>query len=130
MHEEKKRKKLPKLTIALSILTVIAIGASVYFYLLYSGTQSQATKQQQVVDKIAKAVELPGEAPTVVTVADKTRLTNKQLADKVDNGDMILVFAQAKRLVIYRPSIAKVTNMLTFANTAELSSGTSSASKR
>lgn len=128
MQEEKKKKKLSKLTVALSALCIIAIGASVFFYLLYSGTQSETAKQQQIVDKVSKMIELPGEAPTVVTVADKTRLSNKQLATKVDNGDMLLVFAQSKRLIIYRPSIEKVTNMLTFENSAELAPDTSGGS--
>ncbi len=120
MMQEKTKRKVSTLTIILAAVCVVAITASVWFYILYSNKQSESAKQQQIVDKVARTIELPHETPTVVTVADKERLTNKQLASKVDNGDVLLVFAQAKQLVIYRPSSDKVTNMLSFENTAEV----------
>jgi len=118
--EEKKKRRISKPIIALSVVSILAIAASVFFYALYANTQSEASKQQKIVDKVAKTVELPGETPTVVTVADKDKLTNKQLAAKLDNGDVLLIFAEAKRLVVYRPGSEKVVNILSFANSAEV----------
>lgn len=123
---EKRKKKIPTLTLILAGVSIMAIAASIWFYVLYSNKQSESAKQQQIVDKVARVIALPQETPTVVTVADKDRLTNKQLATKVDNGDVLLVFAQSKKLVIYRPSSDKVTNMLSFENAEEVAPSTQS----
>ncbi len=118
--EPKKKRRVSKPVIALSTVSTLAIGASVFFYLQYATVHGEATKQQQIVDKIARAVELPDEKPTVVTVADKDRLTNKQLAAKVSNGDVLLIFANTKRLIVYRPASEKIVNMLSFENSADV----------
>lgn len=110
---------ISKTTLALAFCCVVAISASVFFYLKYQESQNtEASHNAKVVDKVNKAVQLPNEAPVLVTVTDKSKLTNKQLANKVENDDVMLIFAKSKRLVVYRPSIDKVADILSF-NTAE-----------
>ena len=48
-----------------------------------------------------------------VPVADKQKLNNPALAAVVQNGDKILIYGQAKRLIVYRPSVHKIVTMLT-----------------
>lgn len=121
---EKSRKRafhVSKVTIALVACCIIAIAASVYFFMKYQESQNtEASANAKIVEKVGKSIELPAEAPVLVTVADKTKLTNKQLATKVENDDVMLIFAKAKRLVVYRPSTDKVADILSFNATEEL----------
>lgn len=111
--------RMSKITLTLAICCIIAIGASVFFYLKYQESQNtEASHNTRILDKVNKAVQLPDEAPVLVTVSDKSKLTNQQLAAKVENDDIMLIFAQSKRLIVYRPSIDKVVDILSF-NTAE-----------
>jgi len=121
---DKSRKRafhISKVTITLVICCIIAIAASVYFFMKYQESQNtEASANAKIVEKVGKTIELPAEAPVLVTVADKSKLTNKQLATKVENDDIMLIFAKAKRLVVYRPSTDKVADILSFNATEEL----------
>ncbi len=113
--------RVSKVTIALAICCVIAVGVGGYFFIKYQETQhSEASQNAKIVEKVAKSIQLPDEAPVLVTVADKAKLTNKQLASKVEDEDIMIIFAKAKRLIVYRPSIEKVADVLSFSATDEL----------
>lgn len=118
---QKKKFHISKLTIALVVVCILAIAASVYFFMKYQETQNtEASNNAKIVEKVATTVQLPNETPVLVTVADKTKLANKQLASKVENDDVMLIFAKERRLVIYRPSVDKVADILTFSANEQL----------
>lgn len=107
--------KRPKLLIIVLVtLCIVGIGSGVFFYLQYSQVQAKANQKQELTERISKLVELPNETSTLVTVADKSRLQNKQLAEKVSDGDVLMIFSQNRRLIIYRPDTNKIVDMLTF----------------
>ena len=110
---KKRSSQSKKIIVALSIICVLAIGSGVFFYLKYSRIHSAANEKQRQLDYVGRIIELPQEAPALVTVADKNRLENKLLAGKVENGDSLMIFSKAQRLIIYRPSSQKVIDMLT-----------------
>lgn len=58
--------------------------------------------------KVGLLVELPDEQPTVATVSDASKLQSQQFFQKAQNGDKVLIFTNAKRAVLYRPSTNKV----------------------
>jgi flagellar basal body-associated protein FliL len=106
--------------IALIVIAVIAVGTSIFFYGKYQKSQNSAQVQQKkIVADISKSIELPSSTPTIVTVADKSKLSNKALAARVENKDMLLIYGSSKRIIIYRPSTQKVIDMLSFANPTE-----------
>jgi Na+-translocating ferredoxin:NAD+ oxidoreductase RnfG subunit len=107
-----KRTKI--LIVALIILCLGGAGSGVFFFVQYSQVQAKANQKEDLTKRIATLVVLPDDSSTLVTVADKTKLQNKQLADKVSNGDVLMIFAKSQRLIIYRPNDNKIVDMLSF----------------
>lgn len=68
--------------------------------------------QQEIattLKQVGRLIELPQrETPTVATVADITKLKNQPFFSHAENGDKILIYAQAKEAILYRPSIDKI----------------------
>jgi len=60
---------------------------------------------KQLVEKISKLVVLPSdEEPVVATVTDKEKLKDQPVFAKTENGDKILIYSNAKKAYVYRPS--------------------------
>jgi len=114
---------------------ILAIIGGVFAFTKYQATQTELTKlkqnpqsvaQQEVKDLVAqvgKIVELPtGETPTVATITDKSKLTDQQFFANAQNGDKVLIYVQAKKAYLYRPSTNKLIDI------APVNVGTASAS--
>jgi hypothetical protein len=77
----------------------------------------------QVVAKVSDHMLLPsGEQPTLATVSDINKVKGQAFFAHAANGDKVLVYAQAKKAILYRPSIDRVIE------TAPLSTSTSNTS--
>lgn len=98
----------------LSCLLVLAVATSIFLFQRYRHAvdTNPSTQQQQLLASIGHDIILPSGTPVVSTVIDKSKLTNPALADIVNNGDKILIYGQARRLIVYRPSVGKVVDML------------------
>ena len=71
----------------------------------------QAAKEAtaQLITDVGKLTDLPqGETPTVATVSDVSKLKGQAFFAKAQNGDKVLIYTQAKRAILYRPSTNKV----------------------
>lgn len=99
------------------IIVVIALVTAIFFYNKYQQAQkmltnpSEVTKNQvqELIDRVGKLIELPtGEAPTIATVSDKTKLANQPFFVKAENGDKVLIYSQEKKAILYRPSSNKI----------------------
>lgn len=100
-------------TTVLVLLCFCLAGSSVYFYRNSKAVGDDASVMHaEIIDKISSVLVLPDEAPTVITVVDRQRLSNQQLAQRVHNGDVVFIFSDANKLVIYRPDIEKVVDIL------------------
>jgi hypothetical protein len=108
-----------KIILAVIILAIIATtsGTSYYFYTQYKKTKailadpSQAAKEEikVITTKISVIMELPsGEEPTIATILDKEKLKDQPFFARSANGDKVLIFAQARKAILYRPSTNKV----------------------
>lgn len=117
-----KKSRLHIWIIVLAAICVIAIATSVFFYLrsTTSPATSASRERDALVREVGQLVLLPNEEASVLTVADKSKLKNVALTDRVENGDKMLLFAQSKRLVVYRPKSHKVIDMLTISDTAQI----------
>jgi len=104
-------------------LTVLLLGAAtagVRLYQKYQDAQAQVAllknpeeaarvENQKIVDAVGKLIALPeGETPTIATVTDKERLQDQQFFSKAEIGDKVLIYTQAKKAILYRPSTNKV----------------------
>ena len=112
----KRFKNSHKIVAALILLLLISNGL---FIQLYSNSRKQVNKLQNPQNavkleaddlkaKVGQLVDLPDEEPTVATVSDISKLKGQAFFEKAQNGDKVLIFANAQRAVLYRPSTNKV----------------------
>ena len=101
------------------LILALAIGASAFFYTKYRDSQNKLNnpeivakaETQNLVEKVAQHVELPtGEQPTVATVSDVSKLSDQTFFAGAKNGDKVLIYTNAKKAILYRPSEDKVIN--------------------
>lgn len=108
---------LKVIVIALLVVGLVAAGGTLY--LKYSNLQKEnqrltdpqeAAKEQtkQLKQDVGKLLDLPNEDPTIATVTDAAKLRNQAFFSKAENGDKVLIFTQAKKAVLYRPSTKKI----------------------
>lgn len=118
MFEEKK--SLPKFTpqrILIGLAIVLALGglgAAGYFYYQYRNLTAPSREISDVYTRVSKILELPDETPTLATVAEKEKLQDQPFFEKAENGDKVLIFPNAKKAVLYRPSTQKVIEVAPF----------------
>lgn len=111
------RKLILPVSIAAVVLVVLAVGG--YFY--YRGQAQtvpgdpqaqQRLAQQEVrrlVEEVGKLIDLPsGEDPTVATVTDVEKLADQPFFAKAKNGDKVLIYASAKKAILYDPNTKKI----------------------
>ena len=76
--------------------------------------QSVAKEEvKALTDQVSKLVVLPeGEDPIVATVTDKDKLKDQPVFAKAENGDKILIYSNAKKAYIFRPSKNVIVDVL------------------
>lgn len=62
----------------------------------------------EIVAKVAKIADIPPETPNVATVSDVAVLKGQLFFSKAENGDKVLIFQNAKRAILYRPSTNRI----------------------
>lgn len=101
----------------LILILLILAGIAVYFYSQYQNTktllqnpnQASSEETKTLLTQVGKLIELPtGESPTIATVSDKTKLLDQPFFAKAENGDKVLIYSNAKKAILYRPSINKI----------------------
>src|SRR5262245_20260942 len=98
----------------LSVLMVIAVIGGLFVYWQYRKTldKNPEAEQQRWTSELGSVMIMPTEKPMITTVLDKTKLNNKTLSEQAQNGDRLYIFSRAKRVVLYRPTLKKVVNIL------------------
>ena len=100
-------------------IAVFAIAAGIIFTAVYLdhgqrnlvNTQDKNSAQEiaLLVTKIGKFFMLPSrETPTLATVIDKNKLQAQALFPNVEDGDKVLAYTIAKKVILYRPSENKI----------------------
>src|SRR3989344_2300142 len=96
------------------VVAIVAFGSAYYFYSKYSDLRANPNKVAQeetakVVAKVSKLIVLPeGETPTVATVADPELLKNQPFFAKAKKGDKVLIYANARKAIIYDPESTRI----------------------
>ena len=73
------------------------------------GTNSISLDEvNELVKKVSKLADIPNETPNVATVSDAATVRSQLFFSKAENGDKVLIFQNAKRAILYRPSTNKI----------------------
>ena len=98
-------------------LVVVLIVAG-YFYknnISYKNPELAAELEaKELAEKVGKLVLLPeGEVPALATVTDPELLKNQAFFAEAQSGDKVLIYTNAKKAILFRPSLNLVINIST-----------------
>lgn len=72
-------------------------------------TNNPKAEIQDLLKEISRSMELPSTVePSLATVSDASKLKNQVLFTNAQNGDKLLIFADVKKAILYRPSTKKI----------------------
>lgn len=106
--------------LAVVVLIVGGVGVGVYQYRKVStelakvkdnpqSGQLTDDRQRELITEVSSKIMLPKEEkPTVAIVSDINRLKDQQFFANGQNGDVVLIYMNSKRAILYRPSEKKI----------------------
>lgn len=110
-----KKEKIQKIKkYGLPIITALALLGCLYFYyqLRVSSNNPEIILKNEsieIVRKISKIMILPeNETPTIATVSDPLALKNQVFFVNSQKGDKVLIYTQARKAILYRPTQDKI----------------------
>lgn len=118
MSDEEKKvesKGLPKsLFFIIIALILILTGAAATGLLikqqpqilgLSKGTIQAQSEASMLISQVGKLIDLPkDETPTIATITDISKLKDQPFFANAKNGDKVLIYTNAKKAILYRPS--------------------------
>jgi hypothetical protein len=119
-QEKPKKLKIKKLYIITAVLALLVVGGGVLGFQQYDKVKKENQRLQdpqeaakdetdRIKREVAALIEVPGnESPTIASVVDASKLSNQAFFAKAQNGDRVLMYAQAKKAILYRPSTKKI----------------------
>lgn len=114
--KQKKNTVLISSFLTLFLLFIAASGVAAYFYVQYKNAPVPKTAEDelgQIKSIIGKMIELPDETPTLATINDKSKLEKSSFFDRAENGDKVLLYTNAKKAILFRPSTQKIIDVTT-----------------
>lgn len=98
---------LRRALVAAMVLVLLAGG----WYMVAHRSPNYAAENSKLIASINKLAVLPkDETPSVTTVVDETKI-NQDFLRNAKKGDKVLLYFQAGRAVVYRPSTGQIVNM-------------------
>ncbi len=113
----------------LIILSLVGVGASGYLFYnrttqsikgASTGQTMDKNEIKKLIDEVGKIMNLPqGEDPNIATVTDIDKLKDQPFFADGKNGDKVLLYTNAKKVILYDPQSKKIVNIapLTAGNT-------------
>lgn len=96
----------------------IGVAATSGYYAVKEQVLGASTKAStpevelaEIIKKIENHALLPDETPTVATVSDATKLSDERFFDDARNGDIVVIYKDAKKAILYRPSVDRIIEM-------------------
>ncbi len=134
--QQPKNARLAKLFRSRSVLIILVLLVAVlpafYFYnksrIAEQKLNDPNTANQQVINAVVKKVShlilLPtDEQPTLATISDASKTKGQPFFTNAKNGDKLLVYTQARKAILYRPSTNLIIEVAPL-NVSPSSSGT------
>lgn len=71
--------------------------------------ESAKLETERVKASVAKLIDVPqDEDPTIASVVDASKLSEQAFFKNAKNGDKVVMYAQAKKAILYRPDTNKI----------------------
>lgn len=104
------------LLIVAAIVFVIVAMAAIFFAGQFFASQpnsetADAAATQRIIGKVENLYMVPSGEPTVAKVQNKEKLGNQAFFSQAQDGDYMLVYAEAKLALLYREEINKLINV-------------------
>lgn len=101
------------LKVVLGIVLVLAVVglAAVVVLQQMKLKEDQSNETQELQRRIAKIMLLPDEEAVVTEIDDAEKVREQPFFAQVENGDKVLIFPGAARIVIYRPGRNLIVNV-------------------
>ena len=93
---------------------ILLLAVAGYFFWQNQKLTAGARELEQLKSAVSRLYELPDETPTLATIVDKEQLQGQELFNRAQNGDKVLIFPQAKKAILYRPSTKKIVEVAPF----------------
>jgi hypothetical protein len=108
-----------KTTTLVLVLLLLSTAGNIYLYKRYTAAENKNPdiQTERIVKDLQAITTVPDETPSVLTVVDKSKLSDSTIAKNADNGDKILLFQKASKVYIYRPSSKKLITILSLNTT-------------
>lgn len=102
-----------KLLVATGVIVVLAGGYTAWHIFGSGGDQTKDNQQtvDRVTSEVSKLFVVPSGQPTVALIQDKNKLSGQQFYNNAQNGDYLIVYADAKLALLYREKINKLINV-------------------
>lgn len=110
-----------KILVILNVLVLVALGAfGAYYFKEYrdlknnpaSAEQAAQAQADKTIEEVGRLYDLPkDEKPSVATVNDKEKLKDQPFFAKAENGDVTLIYSNAKLAILYRPGSKQIINV-------------------
>lgn len=98
-------KKKAFLIASMGIVVVLLVITA---FALKNKPVDKSRETADLIKKVSVLITLPKEVPSVATVADKSKLSDQSFFKNAENGDKVLIFTDAKKAYLYRPSSNKI----------------------
>lgn len=106
--------------VVLSVLVLIGFGTAAYLYFGGNAKKDSSLRTEEIKNKVARLIDIPkDEVPTIATVTDKEKLKDQPFFKDAQNEDMLLIFPQAKKAIIYREKDNRLINVGPIAITSD-----------
>lgn len=100
-------KKIIKIVSVIGIIVGLLIAGCLLFR-SWQNKNNSDLDVQQVIQRVGELMVLPEGPVTMATVTDKTKLDNQKFFKYAEDGDKVLMFAGALKVILYRPAINKI----------------------
>jgi len=123
----KKIKKISSVYLAVVMVVVLLLGGAAIAYKVIDDSNKENAKlkeenarlanpqesakleTERVKASVAQLIDVPeGEDPTIASVVDASKLSSQAFFKNAQNGDKVLMYAQAKKAILYRPGTNKI----------------------
>lgn len=96
-----------------TLALLLVVGAGVYIWRITRQPDPQK-ETRQIVELVSDLMILPtAETPTLATVSEKELLMEQPFFQRAENGDKVLMYLEAKKAILYRPSVHKIIDVTT-----------------